>query len=254
MSGILRAEWTKFRSVRSTLVLAVAVIVMSGAFGWLFGNAGAMAYLDATPQEQLDFVPLHIGSRGILLVQLLIAAMGALVATTEYNFGTMRASVAAVGRRERLPVAKALLVVLVALPVGLLAAPTMFLTSQMALMAGGAPRTWFGDPAVTRFLILAPIVLALLALFGLTLGFLLRSTAAAVNVSTVFLLLPVMSDVAPALVSDFITTYWPNVAGFQAAAVTESSWLGLWGGLGLLLAFVAAMATAAFVRFRTRDV
>jgi ABC-2 type transport system permease protein len=254
MKGMLLAEWTKFRSVRSTPVLAVAVIVTSAAFGWLFGNAGALAYLRATPQEQLEFVPLHAGTRGILLIQLLVAGLGVLVATTEYNFGTMRASVAAVGRRERLPAAKSVLVVLVTLLVGLLAAPAMFLTSQLALTAGGAPRTWFGDPSVTRFLLLTPVVLALLALFGLALGFLLRSTTAAVNVSTAFLLFPVLSDIAPEAVQDFATTYWPNAAGFQAMAMMDASSLGLWGGLGLLLAFVAAMLTATLVRFRTRDV
>jgi hypothetical protein len=186
-------------------------------------------------------------------VQLLVAGLGVLVATSEYNFGTMRASVAAVGRRQRLPVAKAVLVVLVMLPVGLVSALAMFLTSQTTLAMSGVPRAWFGEPTVTRFLLLAPVVLTLLALFGLALGFLLRGTAAAVNVSTAFLLIPVLSEIVPA-VHGFIVTYWPNVAGFQAMAMIDASWLGIWAGLGLLLAFVAAMLTATLVRFRTRDV
>jgi hypothetical protein len=250
---MLLAEWTKFRSVRSTPILAAAIVVMSGVFGWMFGNVGAIGYLEGTVQEQLEFVPLHAGTRGILLVQLLVAGLGVLVATSEYNFGTMRASVAAVGRRERLPVVKAVLVVLVVLPVGLVSALTMFLTSQMTLAMSGAPRVWFGEPMVIRFLLLTPVVLALLALFGLALGFLLRGTAAAVNVSTAFLLIPVLSEIVPA-VHGFVVTYWPNVAGFQAMAMIEASRLGIWAGLGLLLAFVAAMLTATLVRFRTRDV
>lgn len=254
MSGVLRAEWTKFRSVRATLILAVSVVVVSALFGWLFGNAGATVYLEGTAQEQLDFAPLRSGARGILLVQLIVAALGALVATAEYNFGTMRASVAAVGRRERLPAAKAVLVVLVALPVGLVSGLVMLLTSQMTLAMNGAPRVWFGDPPVTMFLLMTPVVFALLALFGLALGFLLRSTASAVNVSSVFLLTPVLSDIAPAAVADFVSVYWPNAAGFQALAIMDASRLNPWAGFSLLLAFVAAILAAALVRFRTHDV
>ncbi len=254
MSGILQAEWTKFRSVRATLILAVSVVVMSAVFGWLFGNAGSTFYLEGTVQEQFDFAPLGFGARGILLVQLIVAALGALVATAEYNFGTMRASVAAVGRRERLPAAKAVLLVLVILPVGLVSGLVMLLTSQTTFAMNGVPRVWFGDPSVTMFLLMTPVVFALLTLFGLALGFLMRSTASAVNVSSVFLLTPVLSDIAPTAVADFVSVYWPNAAGFQALAIVDASWLGPWGGFGLLLAFVAAMLAAALVRFRTRDV
>ncbi|MGN9785663.1 hypothetical protein ACTMTF_29865 [Nonomuraea sp. ZG12] len=253
MRGMLLAEWTKFRSVRSTPILAAAIVVMSGVFGWMFGNVGATRYLEGTVQEQLEFVPLHAGTRGILLVQLLVAGLGVLVATSEYNFGTMRASAAAAGRRERLPVVKSVLVVLVVLPVGLVSALAVFLTSQTTLAMAGAPRAWFGDPMVIRFLLLTPVVLALLALFGLALGFLLRGTAAAANVSTAFLLIPALSEIAPA-VHSFVVVYWPNAAGFQAMAMVEASRLGIWAGLGLLLAFVATMLTATLVRFRTRDV
>ncbi|WP_345389303.1 hypothetical protein [Nonomuraea salmonea] len=61
---VLKAEWTKFSSVRATMVLAVAAVAMSAFLGWMFGNAGVTDYVTSTPQEQLDFSPVESGMRG----------------------------------------------------------------------------------------------------------------------------------------------------------------------------------------------
>ncbi|TMR17958.1 YibE/F family protein [Nonomuraea turkmeniaca] len=250
-AGVLRAEWTKFSSIRATMVLSLATVAASGTFGWLFSNAAANQYASATPQERLEFQPLDMGMRGLFIAQLLVAALGVLVASSEYGSGTMRASVAAVGRRGRLVTAKVGLTALTALPVSGAAVWLMYVASQTTLAAGGAPYTMPGDPAALRLLLLGPLVFTLLALFGLALGFLLRGTAAAVNVSTAFLLLPIFSTVSPGPVRDFVATYWPNMAAFQT--VSGTSELPVWVGSGILVAFVAVMLVVAFVQFKNRD-
>jgi ABC-2 type transport system ATP-binding protein len=250
-AGVIRAEWTKFSSIRATMVLSLATVVVAAVLGWLFGRAAAGQYSSATPQERLEFAPLDMGMRGLFIAQLLVAALGVLVASTEYGSGTMRASVAAVGRRDRLVAAKAGLTALTALPVSTAAVWLMFVASQTTLATGGAPYAMPGDPAALRTLLLGPLVFTLLALFGLALGFLLRGTAAAVNVSTAFLLLPMFSTVSPAPVRDFITTYWPNMAAFQTVSGTSD--LPVWAGSCILVGFVAVMMIAAFVQFNNRD-
>ncbi|MEO3792622.1 hypothetical protein ABGB14_20615 [Nonomuraea sp. B10E15] len=250
-AGILRAEWTKFSSIRATMVLAAASVAVAAALGWLFGNATAVDYAAATAQERLDFEPLEQSMRGLYIVQLLIAALGVLVASSEYGAGTMRASLAAVGRRGHLLAAKAGLTVLTTLPVSVAAVWLMYVTSQSTLAAGGAPYLTPGQPAVLRMLLTGPLVLTALALFGLALGFLLRGTAPAVNVSTTFLLLPMLASVAPDFVSGFLSVYWPNAAAFGAALGTAP--LPAWAGFGLPAGFVAAMLAAAFVHFRSHD-
>ncbi|MFC4007808.1 hypothetical protein ACFOY2_11280 [Nonomuraea purpurea] len=249
--GTLRAEWTKFSSIRATMVLSLAAVAVSALLGWMFSSSAAGEYATATPQERLDFQPLDMSMRGLFIVQLLIAALGVLVASSEYGSGTMRASVAAVGRRGRLLVAKAGMTVLTALPVSVASVWLMYTTGQTTLASGGAPYLMPGDPAVLRILLLAPLVLTLLALFGLTLGFLLRGTAAAVNVSTAFLLTPVMSGAAPGFFRELMSTYWPSMAAFRS--VSGASELPLWAGFGLLIGFVAVMQIAALVRFKNRD-
>ncbi|MGW3348338.1 hypothetical protein ACWDA3_34025 [Nonomuraea rubra] len=250
-AGALRAEWTKFSSIRATMVLSLATVVVSGLFGWLFGNAAAGDYAIATPQERLDFDPLGAGMRGIFIGQLLVSALGVLVASSEYGSGTMHATLAAAGRRGRLLAAKAAITVLTALPVSVASVWLMYTLSQSTLAASGAPSVMPGDPAALAMLLLGPVVLALLALFGLALGFLLRGTAAAVNVSTAFLLLPTLASSSPGILRDLIENYWPSTAALQALYGTTE--LPPVAAFGLFVAFVAIMLIAAFVKFNHRD-
>ncbi|MFB4277294.1 MULTISPECIES: hypothetical protein [unclassified Nonomuraea] len=250
-AGVLRAEWTKFSSIRATMVLSLAIVVVSGLFGWLFGNASAGDYATATAQERLDFQPLDMGMRGLFVVQLLVSALGVLVATSEYGSGTMRASVAAVGRRGHLMAAKAGMTVLTALPVSVAGVWLMYTTGQTVLAANGAPYVMPGEPGALVLLLLGPVVFTLLALFGLALGFLLRGTASAVNVSTAFLLIPVLASSAPGGLREFMHTYWPNTAAFQA--VSGTSELPPVVAFGVLVGFVAVLLVAAFVQFKNRD-
>lgn len=250
-AGVLRAEWTKFASIRSTTVLSGAVMAVSALLGWMFATAAAGEYLEATVAERLEFDPMDPATRGLFIVQLLIAGLGALVASSEYGARTIGASVAAVGRR-RLVVAKAGMTVLAALPVSVAAIWLMFVTCMATLASKGAPTLWFGDADALRMLLLGPVVLTLLALFGLSLGVLLRGTAAAVNVSTAFLLLPIFAGSSPGWLRELLGRYWPNRAGFTAAAVDPI--LPRWLGAAILVGFTAVMLWAAFVRFESRDV
>lgn len=250
-AGALRAEWTKFTSIRATMVLSLATVVVSATFGWLFANAAAGAYATATAQERLDFQPLDMGTRGLFIVQLLISALGVLVASSEYGSGTMHASLAAVGRRGRLVAAKVLITALTALPVSVAGVWLMYTIGQSTLAANGAPYVSPGDPAAVRLLQLAPVVLTLLSLFGLALAFLLRSTAAAVNVSTGFLLVPVLASASPGFLQDLLHTYWPNMAALQT--VSGASELPPLLAYGLFAGFIVVMQLAAFAKFKNRD-
>ncbi|WP_433516012.1 hypothetical protein ACQP2T_10795 [Nonomuraea sp. CA-143628] len=251
-AGVLRAEWTKFATIRSTTILSTAIVAVSTLLGWLFGTASANQYGGASAQDRLDFDPMDPATRGMFIVQLLITGLGALVASSEYGSGTIRASAAAVGRR-RLLTAKAGMVVLVALPVSMAAVWLMVLTCMATLSARGAPAVWFGDATVVRVLTLCPIVFTSLALFGLALGVLLRGTAAAVNVSTAFLLLPIFAGTSPGWLREVLGVYWPNVAAFAAASGRADAGLSPWVGFGILAGFTAVMLGVAFVRFETRD-
>ena len=234
-------------------VLAGSVVVVSMLLGWLFARAAVGEYALAAAADRAAFDPLEAGGRGVFIVQLMVAALGALVVSTEYGTGTMRATVAAAGRRTRLAAAKAVLTAGVGLAVGVAAVWGMFLTSQLTLAVSGLPRLWPADPGAMRLLLLGPVVLELLALFGLALGFLLRGTAAAVNVSTAFLLLPVLSEAMPGFLSGLLNSWWPNTAAFRVLMPADNPLPAL-AGMSILSVFVMVMMVWARTLFRTRDV
>ncbi len=250
-AGALRAEWTKFASIRATVVLSGAAVAVSGLLAWLFGSAATRDYTEATAAERLRFDPMDPAMRGVFIVQLLVAGLGALIASSEYGSGTIAASVAAVGRR-RLVAAKAGMTVLSALPVSVAAIWLMFGVSMATMASHGVPTLGAGDPAALITLLVGPLVLTSLALVGLSLGLLARGTAAAVNISTALLLLPVFATVSPGWLRNVIGVYWPNTAAFRALSADPD--LPRLLGLGILAGFTAVLLGVAFARFESRDV
>ena len=101
---VMLAEWTKIRSVRSTvwtlLLFAVISLGLTGLLTWLTvhsiqqGNGGR----DAAATISADPTSFILGT-GLGLGQLAICVLGVLVITSEYSTGTIRASFLAVPKR-----------------------------------------------------------------------------------------------------------------------------------------------------------
>ena len=101
--NLLLTEWTKIRSVRSTLwtlvIFAVVSLGLTGLFTWLTMRALTAGRPGARAADiGADPVAFILGT-GLGLGQLAICVLGALVITAEYSSGTIRASLLAVPRR-----------------------------------------------------------------------------------------------------------------------------------------------------------
>src|SRR5215469_18934616 len=102
-SHLLATEWTKIRSVRSTVwtlvIFAVVSLGLTGLFTWLTIhslNSGRGDARSATiAADPVNFI---LGT-GLGLGQLAICVLGVLVITSEYSSGTIRASLLAVPKR-----------------------------------------------------------------------------------------------------------------------------------------------------------
>src|SRR5258707_4580156 len=108
---LLSAEWTKIRSVRSTVWTLIIFVVISlgltALFTWLtVANGTGTRAADRDARIALDPVGFIMGS-GLGLGQLTICVLGVLVITTEYSTGVIRASLLAVPRRIEMLTAKA---------------------------------------------------------------------------------------------------------------------------------------------------
>jgi ABC-2 type transport system permease protein len=147
---LLRAEWTKIRSVRSTawslVLLAVAAIglntlVVSLAIAkWSTTPAAVKASYAADPTGFL--------AAALALAQIPLCVLGAMVITSEYSTGMIRSSVLAVPRRLPMLAAKAAVFGAVALVVGEAVGFASFLVAQ-AIIGTRLPES-LGDPATPR--------------------------------------------------------------------------------------------------------
>ncbi len=244
----LRSEWTKLRTLRSCVCTAVAAVVLGLGMALLFSSGTGEGYADLTAAERADFDPTLTSLRGAtMFAQIAIGALGAMTVTSEYATGMICTSLAVVPRRSRLFAAKAVLVGLVGLSLGLVISFLGFFLGRRSLAEAGAPYAGIGDPNALRAALGGTLYLALAGLLGVALGFLLRSTAATVT------LLIVVTVIIPYLFGPFlpgaVRFLWPTLAGTQMMAAGAQPWVGG----GIMVVSVGALLAAAFGVFRSRD-
>ena len=190
--GVLRGEWTKLLSLRSTWwVLAATVVVITGvSLAVAFSLDAVAADLAAAPGAAAPASGAEVVSGGFQMGMLTIAVLGALLITGEYSTGMIRSTLAAVPTRVPVLAAKAMVLTAVTVAVATVSIAlayvvTMPLLADLDLVpALDDGRTWQVFGGTVYFLVAA-------ALFALGVGTLLRSSAAAITVAlTVLLLLP----------------------------------------------------------------
>jgi len=251
---VVRAEWIKFRSVRSSwMTLAVTVLLVVG-LGALFTAARAAHWPPRDPGELFTFDPTRISLAGVFLAQLAFGVLGVLVVTGEYASGTIRATFTAVPRRLPVYVAKPLVFAVLSLLALVPATFAAFIVGQQ-LLSSKHINTTLGAPGVTRAVIGAALYLVVIGLFGLALGWLMRHTAGAIStLFGVLLIAPILVHVLPSPWSDNVDKWLPSTAGQAIFGVRpEASTFGPWTGFGLLCAYVAVLLALGAVMVSRRD-
>jgi ABC-2 type transport system permease protein len=256
---LLLAEWTKIRSVRSTVWSLVIFVVATLGLTWLFTWLTVHQVLNGhAPRRGADLLAdpvAFILGTGISFGQLAICVLGALTITTEYSTGTIRASILAVPRR--LPVLAAKAVVFAAL-VFVIAEITAFCSFFIGKpLVHQVVTVSLGQPGVTRAVIGAGLYLTVLGLFALAIGALIRHSAGAI--ATVIGLVLVV----PPLLSLLDSYYWgarvhawfPTVAGGYITADHQQSdqLLTPWQGFGVFCLWTAALLALGGYLLRRRD-
>ena len=96
---VVVSEWTKLRTLRSTMwSLGVATVLTIG-FPCLFAALTSSHWGSMSPGDRADRHPLDIALVGVNVSQLAIGVLGVLVITGEYSTGMIRASLTAVPKR-----------------------------------------------------------------------------------------------------------------------------------------------------------
>jgi ABC-2 type transport system permease protein len=179
LPAVLRSEWTKLRSVRSTVWALLATIGITVGFGSLFCLAYTARYDRLGVGERRSIDPTLLSLRGLFLSSLAIGVLGVLVMSSEYATGMIRATFTAVPQRRTVLAAKTVVFGAVALVIGVASAFAAFGAGQ-AILHRKHLGTSLSDPAVLRAVVGAGIYLTIVGLLGLALGAILRRTAGAI--------------------------------------------------------------------------
>ncbi|MFC8828254.1 ABC transporter permease [Streptomyces sp. NPDC057137] len=249
---VLRSEWAKLCSLRSTWVTLGLTLVVLIAFALIF--ASSYAPDEEGPMADIgDGVAVALG--GINFAQLTLGVLGVLVMAGEYSTGMIRSTLSAVP--ARLPVLWSKIAVFGALAfaVSTVAAFVAFLSTR-SMLSGSGIEVGLSDAGVVRSLLGAGVSLALMGVLGVTTGALLRSVAGGIGLLVgLLMLLPFFSDLLPGALNETVGPYLPgNAAASMFALHPASDSLSPGVGLAALVGWVAVAAACAAWRLKRSDV
>jgi ABC-2 family transporter protein len=227
--------------------------------GGTFTLAGVGDIADLGYGGDNDIVRDSLG--GILIGLIPIVCLGALFMTSEYAKGTIRTTFTASPRRVRVLVAKAVVLAVTTIGIGLAAALISLYASRPIQRSRGFAPPAYPDPSladgpVLRAVVGAGLFLAALALLSLGVGAILRRAAAALTLVTALVVLPgVLGPLLPLTLEDWLGRLTP-LAGMAIMQTRDRPdyVVAPWTGLAIIGGYAVVALTIAAWRIRRRDV
>jgi hypothetical protein len=252
---VVRSEWTKLRSLRSSRLALLGVVGLIVGLGILLPAIAVADWRPADDGIRSGYNAFGRNLAGIYLAQLVIGALGVLLICGEHTTGTIRATLAAVPRR--LPVLWGKLAVLAGVTFALSAAACLvaFLAGQ-AIFAQKDVGLTLGDPHVARALLGCAVYLTAVGILGLGIGTVVRSTAGGIAaLFGLILVLPTVVEALPGTLPERVARWLPSSAGQSFAMIDhEPTALAPWAGFAVLCAYAGLATALAAVLLARRDV
>lgn len=250
LGDAIASEWTKIRSVRSTMwTLGVMIVLLLGV-GLLsaFAVSASDADLGETPVLSLGFF-------GVLLGSICVITLGVLTIASEYGTGMIRTTLTACPSRSRVLIAKSIVFFLLSFTITTVTTGVVGVL-QTAMLDGAAPSgsDWL------RATVGVGLYIATLGLLSLALGALIRHSAGAITIMIAVVLLPLvlamfmfsetLADLQQALFEYSIPS---QLSAFYGESMTTSGPTG-WEPLWIILGVTAVAMAGAFASLDRRDV
>jgi ABC-2 type transport system permease protein len=254
LARVVRGEWTKLWSLRSTRwAFAVAFLTQAG-IGPLFAVFEMQRWNQLSLGQRLFFPAIDRSLAGFHFAQLAIGVLGVLVISGEYSTGQIRSSLLAVPKR--LPVLWAKMLVFATVTFALILAGSFIaFFSANAIFVQHHVNAAIGAPDALRAVIGNTLYVTATGVLCTAFGTIIRSTAGGIStfVGILFVLPPVLL-LLPTSISDSINPYLPSVAGETVAmAINPGHAFSPWGGFALFCGYVVLTTALAAYLLRTRD-
>lgn len=256
---LLLSEWTKIRSVRSTvwslIIYVVLTIGLTALLCWVTVHAMQTGRAPRRGSELLADPASFILGTGLSLGQLAIAVLGALVMTTEYSTGVIRASLLAVPRRLHVLAAKCAVFAALIFVISEIVSFCSFFIG--AAIVHPEAVVSLSQPNVTRAVIGTGLYLTVLGLFALALGALIRHTAGAIAIviGLVLVIGPLLGLLDSYDWGRHVHDWFPTQAGAYIVEVhqTADQVLSPWQGFAVFCGWTALLLAIAGYVLRKRD-
>jgi ABC-2 type transport system permease protein len=262
---VVRSEWIKLRTLRSTFWSLISAIVLVVGIASLvaFAIPSKAALVDQVPaarraavEAQAAAFSTTAATAGLTFASLVIAVLGVLVISGEFSTGMIRSSFAAVPRRFPIFAAKTLVLFVVSFVVGAVASAASWAVAVPILNGKGYSGDLFSEKTMWAVLG-AGLYLGLVAVFALGVGAILKSTAGGIAAALgILLVLPIIAQ----LVSGLTQTKWVadaehyllSSAG-QGMAGTGNGGLDPWVNVVTTLAWALVACVIGAVLLQRRD-
>ncbi|MFD9850623.1 ABC transporter permease [Streptomyces parvus] len=251
LGDAIASEWTKIRSVRSTVWTLGVMVVLMLALGV------GIALLLAVNDTNLAGEPaLALGFFGVLLGSLCVITLGVLTIGSEYSTGMIRTTLTACPSRARVLVAKAIVlfsltfVVTTVTATAVAVLQTLILSGTVAASGGAWALSTVG----------VGLYLAGLGLLSLAIGAIVRHSAGAITIMIGVVLLPLVlalfmfAEDLRGLQRFLIEYSIPNQLSALYGTTMTNSGPSAWEPLLVMLGLVAVALGGAVALLNRRDV
>jgi ABC-2 type transport system permease protein len=254
MTGLLKSEWTKLRTVRSTMWTLGVTVVLGIGLSALATAETRPHWSTMGPIDRITFDATRTSLIGIFFGQFSIGILGALVMSAEYGTGTIRATFAAAPRRPLVLAAKATVFGVVALVVSEVVAFIAYFLGQ-ALLSAPATHTTLSSPGALRAVVGSGLYLCVLGLFSLGLAAIIRHSAGAISAFIgILLVLPLIVSALPSSIGNNVEKFLPAHIGQSLVSLTTGpKSFAPWPGFLLMCGYAAAALIIGGVLLVRRD-
>jgi ABC-type transport system involved in multi-copper enzyme maturation permease subunit len=253
IGDLMRSEWTKLESVRSTKwTLGLTILIGLGVSA--IAAAETTSHWNDPGSHHFGFDPTSLSLTGVFIAQLIIGVLGVMVMSAEYTTGTIRATFSAAPRRTEVLIAKTIVFGAVALAVAMVTAFFSFFVGQ-ALLTAPAVHATLSTPNALRQVVGIGLFLGIVGLFAMALATIIRRTAGSISAFVAILLvLPSILRALPNSLYDAIVKFMPsNIGNAMVSTGSQSNSFSPWVGLLVMLGYTAALLVIGGVLMKRRD-